>query len=596
MKNIETERENRRLKAALEYKNRFRFSVIPVDKQKEPLIKWGKFQRIRASDEEIRRWFRNWPDANIGIVTGNVSDLLVIDMDKKEATKDVLSVLPDSFKAPMARTPRGGRHFYFRYDARMRTVVGIIPGIDIRAEGGYILAPPSVGSTGARYKWLEKPSDTEIPPMPQKLLDLLVACQSERRAKREPNDGFLTQGRRDDDLFHTALELARAGVGRAEIEARILHLAATAKPPFDRKEALIKVESAFKRLKKMGSQSASPVLRTLSEIAPRRVGWLWRDRIPRGKLTVIAGDPDVGKSILSIFIAARVTTGSGWPDTEDTTRPKSVILLTAEDGLADTVRLRADAAGADASKIKILDGVRTPTGRETSFSLESHIEVLEKAIREITDVDLIIIDPISAYLGRTQDRNTELRSLIFSPLTKLAERYNVTILAITHYNKNLDAKSLQRIIGSTAYAAAPRSVWGIFKISRGEEPDRRLFVPLKANLSKNPSALAFSITEDRKRRPKVVFDPTPISLDALRDYIVGKEEGISALEEAMEMLRELLKNGRVESSIVLEKARQQGISEMTLRRAKDALGVKSRKGKSQDGFKWFYELPPLGRK
>jgi hypothetical protein len=121
------------------------YSVIPVNtNSKKPLIKWTPYQTKRATPEEITEWFSKWPDAGIGLVTGKISNLFVIDADTPEAIAWVESQLPESLVCPIAETPRGGRHYYFSYEGCSLTVgTQIFPGVDYRGEGGYIIAPPS---------------------------------------------------------------------------------------------------------------------------------------------------------------------------------------------------------------------------------------------------------------------------------------------------------------------------------------------------------------------------------------------------------------------------------------------------------------------
>jgi hypothetical protein len=136
----------------------------------------------------------------------------------------------------------------------------------------------------------------------------------------------------------------------------------------------------------------------LSDVMPQPVQWLWPDRIAR-KVVLFTGLPDCGKTTAAIDIAARVTRGSAWPDGSGIAPLGSVIFLTAEDGLADTIRTRADAAGADASRIYFLEGMHDEKGEPSSFSLQQDLALLSEHVKEIGDVTLIVIDPITAYLG-----------------------------------------------------------------------------------------------------------------------------------------------------------------------------------------------------
>ena len=144
--------QSERFKAVLEY-CRAGYSVIPVGDNKKPLVAWKDFQSRCATEAELLGWWMTWPGANIGIVTGKISNLTVIDLDSREAVAKMEEKLPDAFVCPIAGTPRGGRHYYFPYENWLKTCAGYLPGVDIRSDGGYVVAPPSMIPTGV-YEWI----------------------------------------------------------------------------------------------------------------------------------------------------------------------------------------------------------------------------------------------------------------------------------------------------------------------------------------------------------------------------------------------------------------------------------------------------------
>ena len=131
------------------------FSVSPVGvgpDRKKPFVAWEQYQKKAATEEQILQWWTQWPDANIGIICGQVSGLMVVDCDTAEAVDQVSEMIPDSLPIPTASTPRGGRHFYFRHQSGLISRANVLPKIDIRTDGSYVLAPPSKNSTGF-YQW-----------------------------------------------------------------------------------------------------------------------------------------------------------------------------------------------------------------------------------------------------------------------------------------------------------------------------------------------------------------------------------------------------------------------------------------------------------
>lgn len=183
------------------------------------------------------------------------------------------------------------------------------------------------------------------------------------------------------------------------------------------------------------------VLVRLADVEPEPVRWLWPGRIPIGMLTLIAGDPGVGKSFLTCALAAAVSTGGGWPDEpDDRRRPASVVIMNAEDTLANTIRPRLDAAGADVRRIHSLTTVRRRDGTLAGFRLGADLPRLEEALDTLEDVQLLVVDPVSAYLGgQDEHKNAEVREIL-TPLQQLAERRGVAVVLITHMNKGSGGK------------------------------------------------------------------------------------------------------------------------------------------------------------
>ncbi|MCB1783385.1 MAG: AAA family ATPase [Alphaproteobacteria bacterium] len=335
--------------------------------------------------------------------------------------------------------------------------------------------------------------------------------------------------------------------------------------------------------------------RRLSEVKAEPIKWLWDKRIARGKLTILAGDPGLGKSQLTAFMAGIVTKGLCWP-VENTKSPKgNVVFLSAEDDAADTIRPRLEAVGANLDKVFVLDAVKTcdDDGKEydRGFDLKCDIQNLDAFLKEIGGAILVIVDPISAYLGGTDShKNAEIRALL-SPLSDLAGKYGAAILGITHLNKGQSRQALQRVTGSGAFVAASRATYIIAKDQQA--PDRRLLLPIKNNIGNDKVGFAFSIESislpSGINTSKVVFESEFVteSADHILNYDDNTEER-SALEEAKEFLHEECIIGRTAKQ-VKARAEEAGISVATLRRAKDALGIKPKKD-GQNG-PWVWRIP-----
>jgi len=243
------------LQAALKYAD-LNLSIIPVGNDKKPLVPWGIYQKRKATQDEIKKWFEQFNNPNIGIVTGEISNLLVIDCDSQEAIDQIEEMLPENIEIPASSTPRGGRHYYFQHIEGFPNKANLLKSIDIRTSGGFIIAPPSVNGNGKIYTWINNNGLSEVPApiLHGSLLNLLKNANIKDKntyildhiANDVPRIGLFQKGRRDEDLFHFAHQLAKSKTSQQEIREVLEILAKNCNPPFPEKELYIKIESAIK--------------------------------------------------------------------------------------------------------------------------------------------------------------------------------------------------------------------------------------------------------------------------------------------------------------------------------------------------------------
>jgi AAA domain len=250
----------------------------------------------------------------------------------------------------------------------------------------------------------------------------------------------------------------------------------------------------------------------ISDVEAKPVEWLWDGRIARGKLTLVAGEPGLGKSQIGIDLHARLSTGSIWPDIGRAPLTNSMI-LSAEDAASDTLRPRLEAADADLDRVWILNAVRTKDGNR-SFTLQGDLDLLGHKIAEIGNVAMITIDPITSYMGKIDShRTTDVRGVL-EPLAAFAVQHNVAILAVSHPPKASQAKALHSVTGSLAFVAAARMV---FLVVEEPETGRRLFLPAKNNLghARRPR-LSPRTTLRVQQHPRLVRGVGPRARDGYR--------------------------------------------------------------------------------
>ena len=349
-----------------------------------------------------------------------------------------------------------------------------------------------------------------------------------------------------------------------------------------------------KRRKKKAGTSGLKVV-CMADVEPKPINWLWPEKIARGKVSMIAGDPGLGKSLITLALASAVSTGARWPVGYGSAPIGSVVILSDEDSTADTIRPRLDAAGADCTKIHALKMVQeiNEDGEivERSFSLAKDIERLAEVLDKFGDCVLVVIDPISAYLGGIDShKNADVRALL-SPLTDVAERFSVAIVAVTHLNKG-SGNAIYRATGSLAFVAAARSVLGVTKDL--DDPNRRLVLPMKNNLGNDSAGMAYQIETAENGAPVVMWEPDPVDID-INVVLSGESDDYrSERNDAIDWLESELSGGPVAVNKLKRGAAATGHSWATVRRAKKDIGVKARKTGMTGGWEWWHpdDHPP----
>lgn len=326
----------------------------------------------------------------------------------------------------------------------------------------------------------------------------------------------------------------------------------------------------------MEEQKTELKLIRMSEIESQEIEWLWYPFIPYGKLTIIQGDPGDGKTTLVLNIAAKLSKGIGIDEAMHLSEPINIIYQTAEDGLADTVKPRLEAAGADCEKIAVID--------ESEKSLSMVDERLEEAIIK-TNARLLILDPIQAYLGGGMDMNraNEARDMT-KKLGLLAEKYQCAIVLIGHMNKAAGNKAAYRGMGSIDFFAVARSVLLVGRVEG--QANIRAVVQIKNNLAPFGHPKAFELEETGF----AWLGDYEISADELLGGLAPKA---NKLEQAKQLLRELAKtNNAMQSREIFNLADEQGVSKRTLENAKKELKIKAKKINNL----WYWELDNIKAK
>jgi hypothetical protein len=329
----------------------------------------------------------------------------------------------------------------------------------------------------------------------------------------------------------------------------------------------------------------------VADVPAEPVRWLWPGRIPLGKLTVLDGDPGVGKSTLTLSIAAKVTTGSPFPDHA---RPEAadVILLSAEDEIADTIRPRLEAAGADLARVFVLPDVQVDGELPRPPELPLDLDRLEAEVKDRAAA-LVVVDPLMAFLTGQVDahRDQDVRRAL-AAMTYTAARTGAAVVIVRHMNKAVGGNPLYRGGGSIGIIGAARA--GLLAAPDPDDDGRRVLAMTKSNLAAMPEALAYRlVTDDRHGVARIVWDgaTSHTAADLLRVRRDEPDDQAPPRSEAEEVLRVILADGPVPARQAKQLARDAGIAERTLDRAREAIGAATRREGFGPGARWLWSLP-----
>jgi len=319
---------------------------------------------------------------------------------------------------------------------------------------------------------------------------------------------------------------------------------------------------------------------TLVDVLPTRVQWLWPGWVPLRKVAILDGDPGLGKSTIMLDLAARGSVGGITP-TGERLEPFDTIIVTNEDDASDTIRPRLDVAGGDARRVHL----------RTDLTLPDDADALEANIVS-TGARLVYIDPIVAYLGekvRTASDHHVRRAL--APLVDIAQRRGCAIVAIRHLNKQAGGDAVYRGGGSIGFAGLARAVLAVGRDP--EDPDRYVLAPVKINVARRPTSLAYRLEAAGPYEPaRVVWDGESTHT---AESLIGRDRDAvhdkSKVEQLADAMRELVEvNGGSmaarDAYAALEADGWDITSNDLKNRARNKAGIKTVKGGMDDGWIW----------
>jgi hypothetical protein len=570
---------------------------------KHPRTRDG-FKSATTSRGQWESWYQGYNGRlSWGLATGFPSgNIVVLDVDGRHngyvsfaAVRDEVGGLPDTLEV---RSGSGSPHYYFALppgvDATSHN--NFRPGLDIKANGGYVIVPPASHASGGFYQWA---NDYKIADAPHALVDLIQRNEHEKAAEQGAIFGVpdsvllegLNEGQRDELIYKTCCRWFRKHDGdRGPVEILAMAMAAACNPPFlDWKAKVDSSEKTWRRgvaeekAAKADAAGRKVVLTKASSILIQPVKWLWQDRMALGVITLLGGREGIGKSTIAYDMVARLTQGA-LPGCY-AGQKKSVIVCATEDSWSHTINPRLMAAGADLDRVFRVN-VRVSKEVDVEISLPDDLDALGDLAIE-TGSAMLLLDPLLSRLDGKLDthKDAEVRRAL-EPLAKMADRANISVLGLIHVNKSSSSDPLSLLMASRAFAAMARAV--LFAMTDTDDETLRHFNIVKNNLGRmDIPTLDYRIVShkvaDTAEGPIITgkVDWTGESETSIRELLRATGENDSQREKskpidsAKEWLREYLLDARVPvpSAQAKEDAKSEGHSGATLTRAMEKLRV-----------------------
>ena len=473
------------------------FSVIPIQPGgKRPLVPWIEYQSRKPVEEEIHQWWQQYPNANIGIVTGKVSRIVVIDLDSdKGGNENGAKIYEQAPTDLIVKTGRGGYHLYYRYPEDVDHIpnrVSLLPGVDVRADGGYVVAPPSAHSSGRLYGWTRRGEPGKLPPH---LIGLLTSYTPVGHDGKEDSSKWLSdllagvgEGQRNDACAKLCGYLIGKGIPKDVVLTIIRQWNEKNHPPLSSHEVVTTVESVYKTAYRKGTTSQSQprdstrqastspfgvvnIREYMTHHGSSQVSWLVQDWLPEATIGFVVAPPGSYKTWLTFDMAVSVATGTPFLGKYPIQRTGPVLLVQQEDFHGDIAQrlaiilqsrldLRAEVTEDDQFEVKAPPEIPIyiHPDRNLRFADQVVMDALELRIQELRPV-LVILDPLYSA-AMTDDYMTKSAEQMLR-LKVMRDRYGCSFLVAHHTTKYADSMERSRLWGSQFLNALLETGWQV---------------------------------------------------------------------------------------------------------------------------------------
>jgi len=611
--------------------------LIPLQPKTKLPFPFGSWKDAAIDDlDTITKAYATEPTLNLGVATGERSGVFVLDVDGdigKENLDELVrhhGLLPET---PEVLTGGGGRQLYFRYPSNRKITNkrgNLPPKIDVRGEGGYVVAPPSIHPNGNGYAWeltahiddhdfaeapewlldmIDPPqiSQEEIRPTPapsslscSPCTDVIKLAATRYLAKCEPaNQGLFGDTKTLNVCGHVLSFRCKHGFSLTIDEAVKVLDAWNQKcsPPWSFSELRQKMQNSSKygtprKTKEVDceygkpKETPAPINELPDFVRPdqlKNTKWLWKHHIPLGSMTLISGEQGHGKSTMLYDLIARITAGRPMPDGQEVEKGQ-VLIASCEDSAEDSAGPKLVAAGAHLPDIK-----RWPK----QFTAESFPE-LERWLKKMPEIKVVMIEPIYEVVKGDTNGITNV-TIPLGTLQDIANRCAVAIIGVHHFGKGKADNANQKTLGSMGFTAKPRANWGVVK--KKDDPTVRIFAPGKCNVKLSTQSLQFriedanftSVNGELIETAKIVWLDERLEMSL--DQLLAETSGVKSADQAKAWLKEYLAGSSCDSVEIFNAGKDAGYTRDQLYTAKDKLKVKPRKQGIGAGSKWIWELP-----
>jgi putative DNA primase/helicase len=364
-------------------------------------------------------------------------------------------------------------------------------------------------------------------------------------------------------------------------------------------EQLHRVQAAMEHRR---AESRRLRVRLASDIQPEPIEWFWPQRFSRGSLTIITGLPGLSKSLLTIDITARITTGGKWPDGTGSAPQGGVLMFGTEDDPERIVVPRLMAAGADLSLVRIVEGAEDRRHEWLApISIDRDLQLVREQLDSFPECKAIIFDPLTQFIEAEENSNAQTRAAL-APLVTLAQERGITVLAVMHLNKKSDAMAVQRIAGASSYGQIARHILFV-----GNDPDdaatgvdkRRAMIVAKNSYGPMNVGQLYRVIARHGDVPGIEWCAGTVEMDA--EKLNPKPSGVSReheeqRSEAVDALRDILAGGPVGAADVQTAMEAQGYSRRMVGHASKVLNITKQPTLDDRGRRkgWVWALPGKG--